>query len=993
MTVCPLPPRVPLSVAVRACSCAHTLLVEVARSSPAPAALATAALNLLRAVTPLGERLSEEERARWSAVLVTFSGNLGVVNMRAGHDDEGMEALSTFLECAAAAADPSEVKSSSVASKTQLLVDAQRGRQQFEAALRCLARAVPLASDHLPQLLTAWAKVKRDAASRQQTDCMKVTLPQLMADVGSDRPRPGAGDSAPSTARLLHLEVKHYLSVSGDLSEAVRAALVHYGQLQLSPAQRAWMLVTRAQVGLCGAEQAADECAEAVAMLAEKIGQSKKSSLRLNLCMANYYLCINRKKVEIQAAKLSPLTQVSQRPSAPDDEVDLDASCTVVPDYLSINLDREAATLQPLQAVLGLAESLFETKGPESELHPPTDLLTAVTGAAQIYTGLGYQLQAARAWRAVYRAGQQLKDTNACITAASELLQSNLWPEEEDLTPVEVAVSASSDRLVVLRWTLAKAWGHYHLQQVSSALPLLDSVLEDPALLTRSIPYFRVAAEAYRLASLCACVPSSRGTNTLEMAGVAAFHGACVSAWLAADKPTCLAEHLYALGLVFDAVRHVGAVLTWMHCPREVRSYVRDQMEAAYRVAAALRTAEFLSQLIEADLLCEDGEDTQIKLNSLRHIVLDAPSARRQKQPVLLAADTPPAPPTVASSRGRRRRSPAPPAAPAAPEPPPPPPPESGRDLAVSVGSVGSPLGRDARWLQREPRCTSPRLRRARFSAPAPLNHPAGCGCAACACPRRLLLLFSLSLQTARAAVVQDDVDQALEFCAGADECYPLLEEKMRRAAVSCLGQLRPRQLDGLLEPGRVLRCRGRLAHAAICLWFSRARLAQHVNRKALGVLQQSSSRTQLVSRHMYLLTEIWNQKLLIDKVLSEEEDDELATISRGMDQLTTTDSPADEEVSPGRRTPTPAAPPEPPAEPPRRPVKRAGRVRTVPAPVPPPPTPPSPRLVRSTRRRAAAVRSEIQECPPPPPALDDTAATPAKEPAPRATRARRRPR
>ena len=59
-----------------------------------------------------------------------------------------------------------------MASKTQLLVDAQRSRQQFGGALRSLARAVPLAPDHLPQLLTAWAKVKRDALNRQQTDCL-----------------------------------------------------------------------------------------------------------------------------------------------------------------------------------------------------------------------------------------------------------------------------------------------------------------------------------------------------------------------------------------------------------------------------------------------------------------------------------------------------------------------------------------------------------------------------------------------------------------------------------------------------------------------------------------------------------------------------------------------------------------------------------------------------------------------------------------------------
>ena len=50
--------------------------------------------------------------------------------------------------------------------------------------------------------------------------------------------------------------------------------------------------------------------------------------------------------------------------------------------------------------------------------------------------------------------------------AACELLKLNLWPEEESLAPVVTAVEAASDRITSLRWTLAKAWGHYHLQQV-----------------------------------------------------------------------------------------------------------------------------------------------------------------------------------------------------------------------------------------------------------------------------------------------------------------------------------------------------------------------------------------------------------------------------------------------------------------------------------------------------------------------------------------------
>ena len=40
---------------------------------------------------------------------MTVSGNLGVLNLRSGRHEEGVEAFSTFLDCAAAA-DPAEVK-------------------------------------------------------------------------------------------------------------------------------------------------------------------------------------------------------------------------------------------------------------------------------------------------------------------------------------------------------------------------------------------------------------------------------------------------------------------------------------------------------------------------------------------------------------------------------------------------------------------------------------------------------------------------------------------------------------------------------------------------------------------------------------------------------------------------------------------------------------------------------------------------------------------
>ena len=69
MTLHPLPARVPLVVAGRACNFAHTLLVEAVRLSPAPPALVSASLSMLRAMTELSGRLTDEDRPWWSAVL------------------------------------------------------------------------------------------------------------------------------------------------------------------------------------------------------------------------------------------------------------------------------------------------------------------------------------------------------------------------------------------------------------------------------------------------------------------------------------------------------------------------------------------------------------------------------------------------------------------------------------------------------------------------------------------------------------------------------------------------------------------------------------------------------------------------------------------------------------------------------------------------------------------------------------------------------------
>ncbi|XP_037068620.1 uncharacterized protein LOC119089920 [Pollicipes pollicipes] len=109
--------------------------------------------------------------------------------------------------------------------------------------------------------------------------------------------------------------------------------------------------------------------------------------------------------------------------------------------------------------------------------------------------------------------------------------------------------------------------------------------------------------------------------------------------WMAVDKPACVAEHLSTLGMVFETIHHIGSVLVWMHCPREIRNYVREQMESAHHTACALWTAEFLSLLIEADLLCEDAEDTQIKLDTLRHITLDGPVRSKRPKPHCQGAD------------------------------------------------------------------------------------------------------------------------------------------------------------------------------------------------------------------------------------------------------------------------------------------------------------------------------------------------------------------
>ncbi|XP_037068621.1 uncharacterized protein LOC119089921 [Pollicipes pollicipes] len=330
---------------------------------------------MLRGMTPLGDRLADADAAWWSSVLATVAGNLGTLANRAGRLDEAVDVLTLFLTTASAC-DPCQLKSSSVASKVQVLADALRGREQFAAALRALARALPLAPQHHLQLLAGWAKVKRDAARRQHTACLGETVPKVMLEVLGEQQR-GSGD-ATDTARLLKIEVKQYVLISAqELSVPVRAALEQLATLpDLRPADRAWMLVTRTRTDPGrSAELAAADCAQAVAILTDQVGQDGAASpLALNLCVANYHLCLSRKRVEMEASKLSPLARLTQRPEQPDDEVDLDASCTVVPDYLAINLEREDRT--------------------ESEDYPPTDLLAVVLGAARLHSGLGYRLQA-----------------------------------------------------------------------------------------------------------------------------------------------------------------------------------------------------------------------------------------------------------------------------------------------------------------------------------------------------------------------------------------------------------------------------------------------------------------------------------------------------------------------------------------------------------------------------------------------------------------------
>jgi len=169
----------------------------------------------------------------------------------------------------------------------------------------------------------------------------------------------------------------------------------------------------------------------------------------------------------------------AERPAQPDDEPDPAAACTVVADHLRLNLDREAAALEPLEAALRLAEALLDGGSnitsstislPEWDGYSRADLLAVVHGCARLYAGLGYRLRAAGAWRLLLRAAQLCQDAELVVTAACELLEVNLCPDQLDWAAVEAAVVASTDPLTKHRWSVASAWRLYHDNQAAAVV-------------------------------------------------------------------------------------------------------------------------------------------------------------------------------------------------------------------------------------------------------------------------------------------------------------------------------------------------------------------------------------------------------------------------------------------------------------------------------------------------------------------------------------------
>eukprot|EP00095_Tigriopus_kingsejongensis_P011876 maker-scaffold180_size281610-snap-gene-1.30 protein:Tk11876 transcript:maker-scaffold180_size281610-snap-gene-1.30-mRNA-1 annotation:"PREDICTED: uncharacterized protein LOC100680231" len=320
----------------------------------------------------------------------------------------------------------------------------------------------------------------------------------------------------------------------------------------------------------------------------------------------------------------------SEKPDPDDPNQNIKDIGDVNPYLLTLTLEKEAELFRTLKIIL--ASLLTASNASDTALTgtglSPNAVLRMIGCLAEFFQLFGYSSEYETTLGILYHTSQSLGHREHEMVAIKALVRAQdhfLGPvvRERIQTLLQSPIGAAH-----LNLSLALAWDCLHQSRWEQAFQLCASVVDQAA---GDCPGKLIAAEAFLLLSLCSsdqritCAPPSlvhHGAQEFAFEAYRAVMVTCASLM----KHAALHDSLYidvlrGHRLKMEIVVLRAELYKWTGLPKDLRLYGKLALQHVQSLALPSRLVETLLEFVNIDVLCDDVDQAELKLQSVEKII------------------------------------------------------------------------------------------------------------------------------------------------------------------------------------------------------------------------------------------------------------------------------------------------------------------------------------------------------------------------------------
>ncbi|XP_069191936.1 uncharacterized protein [Procambarus clarkii] len=593
--------------------------------------------------------------ALWNVYNVGVNtGNLGVLAFR----NRKYDVVSKFLETSVDMLDKYHTLASqeqkilvgpSISKKVKLWSDALRYHGNYWEAGVAAARGFVRDYISLDDLITMWTKSKRDSEKSDNKSLKGLTVCDVVSEA---RQKYGEAEGITfNMAAALQAEISYYKKQTYDTVEDMLScgrALECGSNAEMRV--RGLLVITEAlwiRSDLAVGDEKAIHCVNKAINILKEAMKGKSCHKLCELEAVAYfwlYLCHlqsiqDAAEAEVQEAE-KPISLTTQATDLGEEE-QVNDTCDVRPVAACQTLHAQEIFFAPLNTALKIWDKLSSQ---DVTLEDAEVACSCITSTAYVYQLSGLVTPTVWSWATLVSIASKHSLHTYLIKGISELLL--IVPE---LVPIELVKEAEKalescqeatpqgSSMAYLSVTTIASIAFYHLKmgQYEEGAKYLNRALETDVMEKRTMRAIEVQALVHFVASIYAWLPHWLLGSRAQSAEP------CISYALLACR-----EAIGLVGSVGSVTSSQYEVICWRHrvvwlhlttctwlghlCvtsaqPRMARAYLKQSLGLAQRLAAPLRTAELLELLARVDLLCDQLEECQVKVDSLQSLLIVHP--------------------------------------------------------------------------------------------------------------------------------------------------------------------------------------------------------------------------------------------------------------------------------------------------------------------------------------------------------------------------------